>query len=212
VSLHAEENRERLREIVIEAGVAPLSDTEANQFSLFLEHFLRWNERINLSAIRDVEGILQRHFLESIYCARALPAAISTLLDYGSGGGFPGIPIAILNPQIAITLAESQNKKAAFLNESLRLLGLNARVHSSRAELIQEKFDGVTLRAVDRMAEAVHAATQLLNPEGWLILMTTEADAASLTCAAGETFEWSAPKLLPGAEQKQILIGRRLSH
>ena len=79
-----------------------------------------------LTAIRDEEGILTRHFVESIVCARALPAGIATLLDVGSGAGFPGIPIALCRSEIAVTLAESQGKKAAFLQEAVRVLGVAA--------------------------------------------------------------------------------------
>jgi len=88
-------------------------------------------------------------------CARSLPAGNRSLLDFGSGGGFPGIPIAICRAEIAVTLAESQGKKAAFLQEVVRVLGLSAKVHPQRAELLGGLFDCVTLRAVDRMDEAV---------------------------------------------------------
>jgi 16S rRNA (guanine527-N7)-methyltransferase len=189
--------------------MAPLTETEAEQFSAYLELFLRWNERINLSAIRDAESILSRHFLESILCARALPAPIATLLDYGSGGGLPGVPIAILNPEVHVTLAESQSKKAAFLSEVVRALSLNAKVHSSRAELLQTKFDCVTLRAVDKMAEAVQSASTLVALNGWLVLMTTSTDSSALTTAAGDLYEWSTPQSLPGADLRIILIGQK---
>ena len=75
-----------------------------------------------------------------------------TLLDFGSGGGFPGIPIALCRPEIAVTLAESQGKKAAFLQEAVRVLGLSARSTLSGPKLLTVGFDCVTLRAVDRMA------------------------------------------------------------
>ena len=90
-------------------------------------------------------AFLSRHFVESIACARALPEGISTLLDFGSGGGFPGIPIALCRPEIAVTLAESQGKKAAFLQEAVRVLGSQAKVHAGRAELLTTQFDCVTL-------------------------------------------------------------------
>ena len=146
---------------------------QADRFEDYVSLFVRWGARVNLTSIRDEEGILSRHFVESIACARALPAGISTLLDFGSGGGFPGIPIALCRPEIAVTLAESQGKKAAFLQEAVRVLGLSAKVHAQRAELLTEAFDCVTLRAVDRMGEAVGAASVLVAPGGWLVLMTT---------------------------------------
>src|SRR5208283_5094407 len=102
---------ERLNELLAEADLELLDDRLGEQFSSYVSLLLRWNERINLTAMRDEEGILSRHFVESIACARALPAGITSLLDFGSGAGFPGIPIALCRPEIAVTLAESQGKK-----------------------------------------------------------------------------------------------------
>ncbi len=80
------------------------------KLSLYLDLLLKWNARTNLTAIRDPEEIVRRHFGESLFTAAHLPAA-QTLLDFGSGAGFPGLPIALFLPQLRVTLAESQNKK-----------------------------------------------------------------------------------------------------
>src|ERR1017187_11031941 len=114
--------------------MASLQATESKAVDTYISLILRWNERVNLTAIRSEEGILARHFVESIVCARTLPAGIATLLDFGSGAGFPGLPIALCRPEIAVTLTESQGKKAAFLSEAVRTLGISAQVHSGRAE------------------------------------------------------------------------------
>ena len=151
---------DRLNELLAESGLETLDAAQAKSFEDYLSLLLRWNERVNLTAIRDEEGILKRHFVESIACARALPAGISTVLDFGSGGGFPGIPIALCRPEIAVTLAESQGKKAAFLSEAVRVLGVDANVHSGRAETLGSQFDCVTLRAVDKMEKAVHLSQE----------------------------------------------------
>ena len=170
---------------------------------------LRWNSRTNLTAVRAPETILERHFVESIACAQALPPGITTLLDYGSGAGFPGIPIAICRPEIAVTLAESQNKKAAFLHEAIRVTGLSAQVYAGRAETLDVIFDCVTLRAVEQMDLAVQAATRLLGPQGWLAPLTTQADLKKLQSVAGAEFAWSEPVLLPGSEQRILALARR---
>lgn len=199
----------RLNALLLDAGQPGLEDGLGALFAEYLALLVRWNARVNLTAIRDEEGILSRHFVESIACARALPATIRTLLDFGSGGGFPGIPIALCRPEIAVTLAESQGKKAAFLNEAVRVLGLAAKVHSGRAETLGTKFDCVTLRAVDRMELAVQAAAGLVRPGGWLALMTTGGDVEKLKAVAGSEFSWSVQEALPGSTDRLVALGVR---
>jgi 16S rRNA (guanine527-N7)-methyltransferase len=198
----------RLNELLTGAGLDRLDSSIADRFAAYCALILRWNARTNLTAVRDLEGILSRHFVESIAAARALPPGITTLLDFGSGAGFPGIPIALCRPEIAVTLAESQGKKAAFLQEAVRRLELSAKVHSARAESMAAQFDCVTLRAVDRMALAVLAASRCVLPRGGLALMTTESESGSLEVAAGERFSWSSPLKLPGSDQRVLLLGR----
>lgn len=199
----------RLQELLAAAGLPALSADQQIHFENYLALLLRWNARVNLTAIRDEEGILSRHFVESIACACALPAGIATLLDFGSGAGFPGIPIAICRSEIAVTLAESQGKKAAFLSEAVRVLGVSAKVHSGRAEALRAVFDCVTLRAVDKMGLAVEAAEQLVRPGGWLAPLTTRAESEKLQAVAGAGFVWLEPVALPGSDDRVLLLGRR---
>ncbi len=200
---------ERLNALLAEAGLAPLDGVLAGRFEDYLSLLLRWNARVNLTAIRDEEGILRRHFVESIACARLLPAGIATLLDFGSGAGFPGIPIALCRPEIAVTLAESQGKKAAFLREAVRVLGVAATVHSGRAEVLHKVFDCITLRAVDKMGIAVQSAARLLRPRGWLALMTANTELDALKAAAGAEFAWRPLVLLRGGEERLLALGNR---
>jgi len=199
----------RLNAMLSGIGLAPLDPALTCRFEEYLSLFVRWNERVNLTSVRDEDSILLRHFVESIACARALPEGISTLLDFGSGGGFPGIPIALCRPEILVTLAESQGKKAAFLQEAVRVLGISASVHAGRAQLLQMSFDCVTLRAVDKMAAAVKAGADLVAPGGWLALMTTRSDLAELQAAAGAVFSWTGADLLPGGEDRVLALGQR---
>jgi len=123
----------------------------------------------------------------------------------------PGIPIALCRPEIAVTLAESRIKKAAFLEEAVRILEIQAQVWAKRAETLREVFDCVTLRAVDKMPKAIAAALRLVVPNGWLALMTTDADAARLQAAAGAAFRWAEPMRLPGSESRLLALGRKVS-
>jgi 16S rRNA (guanine527-N7)-methyltransferase len=200
----------RLNALLAEAGEEPLSFALANRFADYLGLLLRWNARMNLTSVRDEEGMLRRHFVESIMCARTLPRGIASLLDFGSGAGFPGIPIALCQPEIAVTLAESQGKKAAFLQEAVRVLELQATVRAQRAETLSDHFDCVTLRAVDRMAQAVHSAGRLVALGGFLALMTTGAELEDLQSAAGSAFSWAAPVSLAEGSGRVVALGARL--
>ncbi len=199
----------RLNALLVESAQPPLDAAQTQLFESLLSLFLRWSTRVNLSSVRDEDGILKRHFVESIACARALPAGISTLLDFGSGAGFPGIPIALCRPEISVILAESQGKKSAYLREAVRVLGISAKVHSGRAESLTTHFDCVTLRAVDKMQRAVQSAAQLVHPGGWLALMTTTTALPALKAFAGANFVWTATPLFPGSTDRLLALGKR---
>lgn len=197
---------ERLNSLLIESGLEPLPTPVTASFEAYLSLLLRWNARVNLTAIRDTETILSRHFVESIACARALPEGITTLLDFGSGAGFPGIPISLCRPEITVTLAESQGKKAAFLLEVLRTLGIATKVHSARAELLSGHFDCVVLRAVDKMESAVKSAAKLVGPGGWLALMTTEPELEHLSQLLDKPLSWQSLHDLPGGYRRLLAL------
>jgi 16S rRNA (guanine527-N7)-methyltransferase len=158
---------------------ATLPQTVIPQLSAYLDLLLKWNARTNLTAIRDPEQIVRRHFGESLFTGLQLLPRLqpgATLLDFGSGAGFPGLPIQLLLPDLHVTLAESQHKKASFLREAVRTLNLATEVWSDRVESIPSTrlFDVITLRAVDRMPEAITAAYTHVAPDGWLITLSTD--------------------------------------
>jgi 16S rRNA (guanine527-N7)-methyltransferase len=205
------ETRRRLQDLLMAAGLTPLDGKTASQFENYISLFVRWNERLNLSAVRDEKGILSLHIIESIAVARELPENVRTLLDFGSGAGLPGIPIALCRPEIAVTLAESQGKKAAFLQEAVRVLGVRVQIQAGRAEALGGDFDCVILRAVDKMPKAVVAAVPLVAPTGWLALMTTTSDLEGLERAAGTDFLWPIVRQLPDSAHRVVAFGCRRS-
>ena len=171
------------------------------RFEAYLALLVKWNARINLTADRDPEQIVRRHFAECIFAAEHLPEGVHTLLDYGSGAGLPGIPIAICRPLLTVSLAESQSRKAAFLREAVRTLELTAEVWDRRVEDLPAArvFDCVTLRAVDRMAEACAAAVARLAPGGRLLVFTTRKAESALDAIPGLGWEPDVP--IPGSDQ-----------
>ncbi len=138
----------------------------------YLALLVRWNRTYNLTAIRDPREMVTRHLLDSL--AMAPHVETGTLADLGTGPGLPGIPLAIAHPQLQVTLVESNGKKARFLREAVRQLGLgNARVAESRAEALDEagKYDNLTARAMDTLAGIVEVGGHLLRPGGQLLAM-----------------------------------------
>lgn len=185
-----------------------LSAEQTGQFEAYLVLLLRWSARINLTSVREPTEIVRRHFAECIFAAQHLPRQIGTLLDFGSGAGLPGVPMAICRPEVAVTLAESQGKKAAFLREVVRTLGLRAEVWDRRVEQMSPErvFDAVTLRAVDRMVEACGIAIERLKPSGMLIAFATRRTESALRKLEGVI--WGELSI-PDSERELLLIGSR---
>jgi 16S rRNA (guanine527-N7)-methyltransferase len=199
-TLPPETIRELLSPCLASSG---LTDELIGQLSAYLDLLIRWNARVSLTAIRRPEEIVRRHFGESLFTGAHLAARLedgAELLDYGSGAGFPGLPIQLLLPGVRVTLAESQAKKVAFLREVIRVLDLKAEVWPRRVEDLppSRRFDAVTLRAVEQMALSVDSATGLLQDNGWLAaLVGRDADGTG-----AEEF------ILPGSEHRRLLMWR----
>jgi 16S rRNA (guanine527-N7)-methyltransferase len=243
-----------------EAKGSTVNDALYQHISTYIDILLRWNARVNLTAIRDPEEIVTRHFGESLFAARNLlpkeahsgdreraalhgrvtrteetgasaPEVIAAA-DLGSGAGFPGIPIKLWAPHLALTLIESNHKKTAFLREVIRSLTLtNVNVFSGRAEqLLQQRsepdpaakglstganqqtldqtcFDLVTLRAVEHFAAILPVAASLVSPGGRLALLigTSQLDHAQSTLP---TLCWARPLPIPQSQSRTLLVAR----
>ena len=114
-----------------------LDEMRLAAISKYIDLLIKWNARINLTAIRAPEEIVQRHFGESLFAAMHILAekSVKTAIDLGSGAGFPGVPFALLATEVEVTLIESNQKKSTFLKELIYLLGLkNVKVFAGRAE------------------------------------------------------------------------------
>jgi 16S rRNA (guanine527-N7)-methyltransferase len=172
------------------------------QFQAYLELILKWNAKFNLTAVREPEQIVTRHFGEGVLAAGHVPNGARTLMDLGSGVGIPGVPIAITRPEVAVTLVEAHGKKAAFLREVVRSLGLNATVRAERAESVAEQFDVVALRAVERMGEVLPVALKRVREGGRILVLS--GPATEFGEAGGVVWEELA---VPGATRSVLRVG-----
>src|SRR5258706_8422622 len=158
-------------------------EASTEQLRLFRIHYdllVRWNRKINLTAIREPEDILRRHFAESAFVTRLLKLGRGTLIDVGSGAGFPGVPIKIMSPETRVILVESVQKKAAFLKEVARDLGLpGLAVFAGRLEAIDMTADWVTMRAV-RADEQLLQTIGKTVPRGTSAFLLSAKDAPAL--------------------------------
>jgi len=198
-----------IEEAFLQADIAGLSPGAYEQFLDYFTVLFRWNAQLNLTAIREPKQIIQRHFVECAFAAQHLPRDVATLLDYGSGAGLPGIPVAICRPEIRVTLGESQGKKASFLREAVRTVGISCEVYHHRVETIPlgRQFDAVTMRAVEKMELALPVAMQYTRR--YLALFTTERS-APVSGELSSEFTWREPISLPEADQRILLIGERI--
>jgi 16S rRNA (guanine527-N7)-methyltransferase len=207
-----------------------LTPSDLNHISTYIDILLRWNARINLTAVRDPEEIVTRHFGESLFAARNLfpsrihvgtaapgcPAEPSsaanqpTVADLGSGAGFPGLPIKLWAPGISLTLIESNHKKATFLGEVVRSLTLtDVDVQNTRAEAITGlSFDLVTLRAVERFESILPIAGRLVTPGARLALLIGSSQLAHAQSLLPE-FSWSKPEPIPASDSRILAVGKR---
>ena len=152
----------------------PLSEKQQRLFLGYMLELLEWNRTINLTRIVGPREIAIKHFLDSILIARHIAFAQKKVADVGSGSGFPGIPLAILEPDCTVVLIESQRKKTSFLKHIVRTLQLkNVLVHNGRAQDYPEPgtFDLVVCRAVDSLSAIRAIASGLIRTGGSIICM-----------------------------------------
>ena len=208
----------RIAELLQPFLAAPLSAEQFQSISTYIDLLLRWNAHINLTAVRDPEQVVTRHFGESLFAARQLfpgplndqrPEAID-VIDVGSGAGFPGLPLKLWAPEIRLTLIESNHKKATFLREVCRALTLtDVNVVSGRIEDFAPDSAGVvTLRAVERFEAVLLAAARLVSPTGRLALLIGEAQAVRTRKLVPE-FTWPDPIQIPLSSTRILLVGSR---
>jgi 16S rRNA (guanine527-N7)-methyltransferase len=207
-------DKPRLHQLLEPFGL-DLTPTQATQTLAYLHLLLRWNEKINLTAIRNPAECVTRHFGESLYISRHLKLHAS-LLDIGSGAGFPGLALKIVFPELSVTLLEPVTKKRAFLKEAARVCGFDhVTVRGDRLEELAPAsptpvFDFATVRAVGNLTELVPLAAQCLKPGGSLLLWLSREQTAGIT-AIDSGLNWLDPLPIPLSRTTEVWQGRKMT-
>jgi 16S rRNA (guanine527-N7)-methyltransferase len=187
------------------------NDVQVLQIQQYMKVLLAWNEKMNLTAIRDPLEILNRHFCESMYAAVAIPVENGRLADVGSGGGFPGLPLKIMRPDLQVFLIESNIKKATFLAEVIRDLELtDARVLVGRYEELGEEvapLDFVCSRALGEFPSFLEWARSEQIAAKQVILWIGARDLPEIQKI--QTWEWREPIPVPNSLRRLLLVGSR---
>jgi len=188
-------------------------DEQVLQIQQYIRILLTWNEKVNLTAIRDPLEILYRHFCESMYAAEAIPLKNGRLADAGSGGGFPGLPLKIIRPDLQVFLVESNIKKVTFLAEVIRELGLkDAQVLARRYEELGEEvapLDYVCSRALGEFPAFLEWARSEQIAAKQVILWIGARDLPEIQKIG--TWQWHDPIDVPHSLRRLLLVGTKKS-
>ena len=196
--------------LTLAAGLAELgldlSDAVQHKMLAFRDLLLKWNKTYNLTALRDPEQAISHHLLDSL----AILPHVDTgpLLDVGSGGGLPGIPLAIACPGLSVGMVDTVQKKASFLQQASIELGLkNVTVHHARVEEMQGQYAQISSRAFADLGLFVSLTRHLLAPGGrWLAMKGVRPDDEIAALPAGITVEAIISLIVPGLEAERHLI------
>jgi 16S rRNA (guanine527-N7)-methyltransferase len=190
----------------------PAYDDQVLQIQQYIRLLLVWNEKINLTAIRDPLEILYRHFCESMYAAEAIPVERGRLADVGSGGGFPGLPLKIIRPELRVFVVESNIKKVTFLAEVTRELGLkDVQVLARRYEELGEEvapLDYVCSRALGEFPAFLDWAKSEQIAAKRVILWIGARDLPEIQKI--RTWDWSEPIQVPHSLRRLLLVGTKI--
>lgn len=205
-------SREVIRRALGEFQIT-VDEPQVLQIQQYIRILLAWNDKINLTAIRDPLEILYRHFCESMYAAVAVPLDSGRLADVGSGGGFPGLPLKIMRPNLQVFLVESNIKKGTFLAEVLRELELRGtRVLISRYEELTEELaplDFVCSRAVGEFEPFLEWAASEHIAATRVILWVGGRDLDQVR--RNRIWEWQEPVAVPHSLRRYLLVGSKKS-
>ncbi len=208
-------SRDILVEGAREFGVE-LSEIQVELFIEYLDNLQSWNKNINLTAVRNEKEIIVAHFLDSISVVPIIEDN-KTLLDIGSGGGFPGIPLKIVRPELRVTLLDSVNKKVSFMKDTVRKLELKdinaiwGRAEDPENNIPRKHFDYIVTRAVGSISDTLELSSPYVSKDGVIILMrgkkgSDEWTMESENIASGYELVDSQEFTLPGSDLARTII------
>lgn len=216
-------NKARMTELFALCGIA-LSDTQLEKLDRYASLLVEWNERINLTAITDAQGIEEKHFLDSVLPLSMVDIAeCFRVIDVGTGAGFPSCPIRIMRPDLHITLLDSLNKRINFLNALSEELSLGAECIHSRAEELgrtgeyREKFDIATARAVANLSQLCEYCLPFVKVGGAFVALKGSNGREELTQAQnaiktlGGVVEQCRDYSLPCGDGRTLIVIRKTS-
>jgi 16S rRNA (guanine527-N7)-methyltransferase len=200
-----------------------LDEQALQRFARYADELVRWNERVNLTRITSPRDIVVRHFLDSLACAQGFPAPPSSLIDVGTGAGFPGLPLKIIWPDARVVLSDSIGKKTAFLRHIVTALELdNVEVVTARAEELgrdpahREQYEGVVARAVADLAVLAeyclplcHLGGRFIAPKGASGIEEAAAAQKAITRLGGHQ-DVILPVALPDLDPRTLVVIRKV--
>ncbi len=215
MSLVSESHAAELVRGALALGVE-LSEGQQQQLLAYLALLIKWNKAYNLTAVRDPDEMVSRHLLDSLSVVSFVAESGQTWLDVGSGGGMPGVPLAIMFPDRSFTLLDSNGKKTRFLTQvKLELKLANLEVVRSRVEQFQpaEAFDGITSRAFSSLEDFASWTRHLGNTQTrWLAMKGVQPDDELQRLPADFRLDACHVLKVPGCQgQRHLLILRRTS-
>lgn len=183
----------------------PINDSQAGKLLSLLDNLLRWNQAYNLTAIRDREEAFTLHLLDSLSLLPYLTGP--TLLDVGTGPGFPALPLAIMRPDIAITALDSNGKKIRFIRQMVHELALaNVTPVQARVEQHQGQYQQITSRAFAELKLFHDLTRHLLSPDGEWLAMKSQSASTELAAMPGGLQAEVLPLTVPGLPAERCLV------
>jgi 16S rRNA (guanine527-N7)-methyltransferase len=212
----ARDSRSRLIRLASKADIA-IPSALADRLVVFLELLLRWNRKINLTSLDNVDSAISRLLLEPLAAARFVKPPSGRLIDLGSGGGSPAIPLALALSELDLTMVEVKARKAAFLREAVRVLELpHALVENTRFQDLLERhghqgtYSAVSVRAVRIETSTLRQVARFLGPDGLALLFRGQSGPVELPDADPLAWTGTYPLLDPLGTGSRLSVFRRV--